>query len=101
MPSIDIRRPHALPLAEARAIVDKVGSRMQEKFGMTSQWQGDTLTLGIQAFGQSATAIMTVLDDRVNASFQLPLFLAARAARLLCAQDSMRSRNLPRPHNGS
>lgn len=43
MPSIDIRRPHQLPLAEARAVVDKVAARMQEKFGMVGQWQGDTL----------------------------------------------------------
>lgn len=43
MPRIDIRRPHALPLAEARAVVDKVASRMREKFGMDGQWQGDTL----------------------------------------------------------
>ncbi|MDE2249241.1 MAG: polyhydroxyalkanoic acid system family protein [Pseudomonadota bacterium] len=43
MPTIDIRRPHRLPTAEARALVDKVAARMQEKFGMTGQWQGDTL----------------------------------------------------------
>ncbi|MDE1894741.1 MAG: polyhydroxyalkanoic acid system family protein [Xanthomonadaceae bacterium] len=43
MPTIDIRRPHRLPTAEARALVDKVAARMQEKFGMTGQWQGDIL----------------------------------------------------------
>lgn len=43
MPKIDIRRPHTLPVADARAVVDKVAARMREKFGMEGQWQGDTL----------------------------------------------------------
>lgn len=44
MPKIDIRRPHQLSMAEARAVVDKVATRMQEKFGMSGQWQGDMLS---------------------------------------------------------
>lgn len=43
MPSIDIRRPHQLSTAQARAVVDQVAARMQEKFGMTGRWEGDTL----------------------------------------------------------
>lgn len=43
MPSIDIQRPHGLPLPEARAVVEKVAARMREKFDMASHWEGDTL----------------------------------------------------------
>lgn len=43
MPSIDIRRPHNLPVAQARAVVDQVAARMRDKFDMQSQWQDDTL----------------------------------------------------------
>jgi putative polyhydroxyalkanoate system protein len=43
MPTIDIQQPHQLPLAEARAKVDHVASRMREKFDMDSRWDGDTL----------------------------------------------------------
>ncbi|OOG63431.1 polyhydroxyalkanoic acid synthase [Rhodanobacter sp. B04] len=43
MPKIDIRRPHQLPIAEARAVVDKVAERMREKLGVDGQWHGDTL----------------------------------------------------------
>ncbi|MGB3271178.1 MAG: polyhydroxyalkanoic acid system family protein [Rhodanobacter sp.] len=43
MPSIHIRRPHQLPIAEARARVEQVVARMQEKFGLVGAWQGDTL----------------------------------------------------------
>jgi putative polyhydroxyalkanoate system protein len=43
MPKIDIRQPHQLPLADARAKVDHVATRMREKFDMDSRWEGDTL----------------------------------------------------------
>ncbi|BFI96335.1 MAG: polyhydroxyalkanoic acid system family protein [Rhodanobacter sp.] len=43
MPSIDIQRAHALPLPEARAVVEKVAARMREKFDMAGRWEGDTL----------------------------------------------------------
>lgn len=43
MPSIDIHRPHRLPLPEARAVVERVATRMQEKFDISSRWEGDTL----------------------------------------------------------
>jgi putative polyhydroxyalkanoate system protein len=43
MPNIDIRRPHQLSIADARAVVDQVAARMHEKFGTTGQWRGDTL----------------------------------------------------------
>ncbi|KZC35686.1 MULTISPECIES: polyhydroxyalkanoic acid system family protein [Rhodanobacter] len=43
MPKIDIRRPHQLPIAEARAVVDLVAARMREKFGMDGRWLDDTL----------------------------------------------------------
>lgn len=44
MPKIDIRRPHQLSVAEARAVVDKVADRMREKFGMDGTWNGDVLS---------------------------------------------------------
>lgn len=44
MPKIDIRRPHQLSVGEARAVVDKVAARMQEKFGMEGTWKGDVLS---------------------------------------------------------
>jgi putative polyhydroxyalkanoate system protein len=44
MPKIDIHQPHQLPIADARSRVDRVASRMREKFAMESRWDGDTLT---------------------------------------------------------
>ena len=43
MASIDIRRVHGKTPAEARALVDKTADSMGKKFGVTSEWDGDTL----------------------------------------------------------
>ena len=71
MPSIDIRRPHQLPIPEARAVVDKVAARMQEKFGMTGQWQGDTLK-----FSRSGvTGSIAVGSDVIEVKAELGMML--------------------------
>ena len=71
MPSIDIRRPHQLSIAEARAVVDQVASRMQEKFGMTGQWQGDTL--GFSRPGVNGS--IAVESDAIQVQAQLGMLL--------------------------
>jgi putative polyhydroxyalkanoate system protein len=43
MASIDIRREHGKTHAEARAIVEKTADSMNKKFGVASEWDGDTL----------------------------------------------------------
>ena len=43
MASIDIRRKHGKTPAEARALVEKTADSMSKKFGIASQWDGDTL----------------------------------------------------------
>lgn len=72
MPRIDISRPHQLSVAEARAVVDKVSARMQEKFGMTGQWQGDTL--GFSRPG--VNGVITVGADTIQVKAELGLMLA-------------------------
>ena len=71
MPSIDIRRPHQLSIAEARAVVDQVASRMQEKFGMSGQWQGDTL--GFSRPGVNGS--IAVEGDAIQVRAQLGMLL--------------------------
>lgn len=72
MPKIDIRRPHQLSITEARAVVDKVAARMQEKFGMTGQWQGDTLR-----FSRSGVnGAIAVGSEVIHVTAELGLMLA-------------------------
>ena len=71
MPSIDIRRPHQLSIAEARAVVEQVASRMQEKFGMSGQWQGDTLDFSRPGVNGS----IAVEGDAIQVRAQLGMLL--------------------------
>lgn len=72
MPKIDIRRPHQLSIAEARAVVDKVAARMQEKFGMEGQWQGDTLRFSRPGVNGS----IAVASDALQVTAELGMMLS-------------------------
>lgn len=43
MPSIDIKRSHSLPLAEAKKKVQRVADHIAEKFDVEWHWDGNTL----------------------------------------------------------
>ena len=43
MPSIDITRPHAKSIAEAKKAVTRVAEHIADKFEVDSAWQGNTL----------------------------------------------------------
>ena len=69
MPKIDIRRPHQLSIAEARAVVDQVAARMHEKFGMDGRWQDDTLLFSRPGVsGSIAVAACSVIPACLAAS---------------------------------
>ncbi len=72
MPKIDIRRPHQLPIADARAVVEQVAARMHEKFGMDGRWQGDTLLFSRPGVSGS----IAVGSDAIQVKAELGLMLA-------------------------
>lgn len=72
MPQIDIRRPHQLSVAEARAVVDKVAARMQEKFGMEGQWQGDSFRFSRSGVNGS----ISVASDVIHVKAELGMMLS-------------------------
>ena len=43
MPSIDIKRSHSLPLADARAKVQRVADHIASRFDVACGWEGNTL----------------------------------------------------------
>jgi putative polyhydroxyalkanoate system protein len=43
MASIDIRRKHGQTPARAKALVDKTAAAVSKKFGVSTEWDGDTL----------------------------------------------------------
>ncbi|MFC5741232.1 polyhydroxyalkanoic acid system family protein [Dyella tabacisoli] len=72
MPKIDIRQPHHLSLAQARAEVEQVAARMHEKFGIEGQWQGETFSFSRS--GVSGT--IAVESDAVQVKAELGMMLA-------------------------
>ena len=72
MAKIDICRSHQLSMAEAHAIVDQVAARMQEKFGMQGQWQGDTLQLSRPGVNGS----IVVASDTIRVHAELGMLLS-------------------------
>jgi len=72
MPRIDIRRPHQLPIAEARAVVDQVAARMHEKFGMNGRWLDDTLLFSRPGVSGS----IAVGQQEIQVKAELGLLLA-------------------------
>lgn len=72
MPKIDIRRPHQLSIAEARAVVDQVAARMHEKFGMDGRWQDDTLLFS----RPGVSGAIAVSSDAIQVKAELGLMLA-------------------------
>ena len=72
MPKIDIRKPHQLPMTEARAVVEQVATKMREKFGMEGEWQGD-----IYSFSRpGVTGSIAVESDAIQVRADLGLMLA-------------------------
>lgn len=43
MPSIDIKRSHAMPLPEAKKSIERVAEQIAKKFDITWAWQGNAL----------------------------------------------------------
>jgi putative polyhydroxyalkanoate system protein len=72
MPKIDIRKPHQLPVTEARAVVEQVATKMREKFGMDGQWQGDTFNFSRPGVNGS----IAVESDAIQVRADLGMMLA-------------------------
>ena len=72
MPKIDIRRPHQLSIAEARAVVDQVAARMHEKLGVVGQWHGDTLRFS----RPGVNGTIAVSSDAIEVHAELGLMLS-------------------------
>ncbi|KJV36177.1 polyhydroxyalkanoic acid system family protein [Luteibacter yeojuensis] len=85
MAKIDIRRAHGKSAAEARAVVDKVGARMAEKFGTKGAWQGDTYAFS----GTGVKGGIAVSDAEVHVTAELGLMLSAFKAKI---EDEIRGK---------
>ena len=77
---ISVDLPHQLGAAEAkRRIADNIGSltsHLPAGAQVRSNWQGDTLKLGIGVLGQEVEAELGVLESLIRVTVKLPPALA-------------------------
>jgi putative polyhydroxyalkanoate system protein len=66
MATISIRRKHGQTLQQARALVDKTATSMGKKFGLSSEWEDDTLHF--KRSGVDGTIQVTHTDIVVHAT---------------------------------
>ena len=73
---IDIDLPHNLGKDEARRRIANNIHKLQEHLpggaSVQSGWSGDQLNLDVAAMGQSVTATIDVLEDKVHLKVLLP-----------------------------
>lgn len=76
---IEVDLPHTLGKDEARRRIANNVHKLQEHIPggaqVQSGWTGDQLNLDVAAMGQSVTATIDVLDDRVHLKVLLPPML--------------------------
>lgn len=68
---IDIKRRHTLGADQARAVIGHIAESLEEKFGVTPTWKGNTLHFarsGVDGF-------IAVSGDEVHVSARLGLLL--------------------------
>lgn len=84
---ITISIPHQLPRAEARRRIESGFAQILDGIpgsnGTCSQrWEGDRLMFSVCAMGQTASGVVTVLDNAVTMEIDLPGMLGLVAAGL-------------------
>ena len=71
MPTIDIKRSHPLGKDKARAAVEQVAEKLRDKFGLSTNWDGDTLR-----FERSgAKGAIAVTDADVHVTVDLGMMM--------------------------
>ena len=84
---ITVSIPHQLGRAEARRRIESgfasIVQRLPGSSGIASQrWDGDRLSFGVAAMGQTIAGVVDVRDDVVSMEIQLPGVLGVIAAGL-------------------
>ena len=73
MSKIDISHPHSLPMTKARKSLDEVAAKLDERFGMSSRWEGDVLH-----FSRSGVDGHIALEpENIHVTAQLGFLLSA------------------------
>ena len=84
---ITVSIPHQLGRAEARRRIETGFSKIVQQLPLsggacTQRWDGDRLSFGVAAMGQTVAGVIDVLDDAVAIEIELPGVLGMIAGGL-------------------
>jgi putative polyhydroxyalkanoate system protein len=72
MPKVEISQSHKVTAAEAKQKLDQLSKELSEKYGLTSQWQSDTVAK-VERTGAKGT--ITILPNAVSVMLDLSFAL--------------------------
>lgn len=73
MSTIDISHAHSLPADKARSAIEEVARKLEERFDMSSRWEGETLR-----FSRSGVdGAIELLPSQVRVTAELGFLLSA------------------------
>ena len=72
---------HQLPRDEARKRVEKLTDHWASKYGVVTQWSGDSATVAGKVMGMKVDARITVAEGKVGGEATDPGFLFRNKAR--------------------
>jgi putative polyhydroxyalkanoate system protein len=76
MPTIDVRRSHALPKDEAKKRAEELAKSMQSRFDLDWRWEGDHILFEAPRGAAKGTkGSVEVTDNEVRVRIDLPLLL--------------------------
>ena len=74
MADIHIQRPHSMPLKKAREAANDFAQRLNEKFDLASEWDGDTLNFSRNGVSGSLALTRSDITIDVKLGFLLSAF---------------------------
>ena len=76
MATIDILRTHALSIADAKKKAEELAVGMEQKFGISWKWDGDTIRFDAPSGAAKGTkGEVSVSDKNVRVAIDLPFML--------------------------
>ncbi|HEY0333464.1 MAG TPA: polyhydroxyalkanoic acid system family protein [Stenotrophomonas sp.] len=73
MSQIDIQHPHKQPPEQARVAIEEAAQKLQARFGVRSQWQGERLLFN----GSGVDGAIELLPGAVHVTASLGFLLSA------------------------
>jgi|GEM_PF-51827 len=96
MSKIKITRSHCLGIEGARAEAERIARRMQDEYGASYAWDGDTMRFS----GSGVRGTIAITDNKLDLTIWLGLLLTAMKAKIEQRLVAKIDRHLARHANG-